>query len=367
MKKFLNSLIIIFVFMFIGIVNVSAINITGPDTAKAGGNINLSFSDATISTSPNYDSMYEFSYDNEDKVETRTSVVGFSGSTQLAFSTSSGSATYKLKNSKENYTITFTIRDKNSGEIKSKSVKVSANITESSSHQTTTTTTTQAPKSNNANLKSIVVKTSDDIVVNLSPTFSPSVYEYEASVASDVKAVNVEAIMEDSKANLVISNNVNDELIAGENNKITITVTAEDGTKKQYVVNVKREALTADATLSSLTIKEYKDFEFKSDKFNYVIKVKNNVNKLTLDYTLSDENAMAKVDGNKDLKDGSKVKITVTAQDGTKKVYTLEISKETEEKKETNDVVVEKNPLIIMGLSIIAFGLIGGIVYVIKK
>ena len=75
---------------------------------------------------------------------------------------------------------------------------------------------------------------------------------------------------------------------------------------------------------------------------------------------------MAKVDGNKDLKDGSKVKITVTAQDGTKKVYTLEISKETE-KKETNDVVVEKNPLIIMGLSIIAFGLIGGIVYVIKK
>ena len=89
--------------------------------------------------------------------------------------------------------------------------------------------------------------------------------------------------------------------------------------------------------------------------------------KLTINYVLDDENASVDIEGNKNLKDGSVVKVIVTAQDGTKKVYTLNISKETEVKKQTSNIAVEKNPLIIMGLSIIAFGLIGGIIYVIKK
>lgn len=351
MKKFLNSLIIIFVFMFIGIVNVKAVDAS----IKKESNNKYTFSWNGVENYSNYLLKYNNATLTEaSNIETSGELRSSSGMVTFQPSITSG-------------TITFSIVKNDIGNDVLISKSIDFGTTTSKQEQTTTTTTTQAPKSNNANLKSIVVKASDDSVVNLSPNFSPSLYEYEASVAGNVKTVNIEAIMEDSKANLIISNNVNDELIAGENNKITITVTAEDGTKKQYVVNIKREALTADATLSSLTIKEYKDFEFKSDKFNYVIKVKNNVNKLTLDYVLSDENAMVKVDGNKDLKDGSKVKIIVTAQDDTKKVYTLEISKETEEKKETNDVVAEKNPLIIMGLSIIAFGLIGGIVYVIKK
>lgn len=361
MKKFLNGLIIIFIFTFIGVVNVKAVKltITGNDKVALNKTIDVTI---TVSDYNGVPGTIYVEYPN-NLLQCNTNCPGsqsINGNTSFTYQfkgIANGKATIKVTS---NY----------NGADENKEIIVGTTTTQSQpqkQEQTTTTTTTQAPKSNNANLKSIVVKTADDIVVNLSPTFSPSVYEYEASVASDVKTVNVEAIMEDSKANLIMSNNINDELIAGENNKITITVTAEDGTKKQYVVNVKREALTADATLSSLTIKEYKDFEFKSDKFNYVIKVKNNVNKLTLDYTLSDENAMAKVEGNKDLKDGSKVKITVTAQDGTKKVYTLEISKETEEKKVSNTIVAEKNPLIIMGLSIIAFGLIGGIVYVIKK
>ena len=354
MKKFLNSLIIIFVFMFIGIVDVKAVDAS----IKKESNNKYTFSWNGVE---NY-SNYLLKYNNATLTE--ASNIETSGELRI----SSGMVTFQP--SITSGTITFSIVKNDIGNDVLISKSINFGTTTSKQEQTTTantTTTTQAPKSNNANLKSIVVKTPDDSVVTLSPNFSPSLHEYEASVASNLKTVNIEAIMEDSKANLIISNNVNDELIAGENNKITITVTAEDGTKKQYVVNVKREALTADATLSSLTIKEYKDFEFKSDKFNYVIKVKNNVKKLTLDYVLSDENATAKVEGNEDLKDGSKVKVIVTAQDGTKKVYTFEISKASEGKKQTNNVVAEKNPLIIMGLSIFAFGLIGGIVYVIKK
>lgn len=234
--------------------------------------------------------------------------------------------------------------------------------------QTTQPTTTIAPKSNNANLKTLVIKGDDDSDVSITPVFNPGIYEYSATVSGTVKTVQINATMEDAKSNMVMSNNANEELIAGENNKITITVTAEDGTKKAYVLNIKREALTADATLKELTIEESKGFKLKDDKFTYTVKVSKNVKELTITYVLSDMNSSVEIEGNENLKDGSIVKVIVTAQDGTKKVYTLNISKEVVTTKvDTSKISTEKNPLIIMGLSIIAFGLIGGIIYVIKK
>ena len=212
------------------------------------------------------------------------------------------------------------------------------------------------------------VKADDNSDVLLSPSFKPNVYEYQSTVASTVKTIEINATLEDSKATMIISNNANEELVAGENNKITITVTAEDGTKRPYVINIKREALTADATLKELTIKEDESFKLKEDVFTYKVKVGKNVKELTISYVLSDENATVLIDGNENLKDGSKVRITVVAQDGTKKVYTLNIEKEkTTTKKNISNVTIQKNPLIIMALSIVAFGLIGGIIYVIKK
>ena len=207
-----------------------------------------------------------------------------------------------------------------------------------------TTKTQEAPKSNNANIKSLTIKGNDDSDVVLSPVFNPGVYDYEATVASNVKTVSITPILEDAKANAVISNNANEELKAGEDNKITITVTAEDGSKKAYNINIKREALTSDATLKNLEIEEIEKFKFDKDKFTYNVKIGKNIKNLTIKYELSDENSTVDIEGNSKLKNGSVVKVIVTAQDGTKKVYTL-----------------------ILGLSMTAFALVGGIIYVIKK
>ena len=230
-----------------------------------------------------------------------------------------------------------------------------------------TTKTQEAPKSNNANIKSLTIKGNDDSDVVLSPVFNPGVYDYEATVASNVKTVSITPILEDAKANAVISNNANEELKAGEDNKITITVTAEDGAKKAYNINIKREALTSDATLKSLEIEEAEKFEFDKEKFTYNVKIDKNIQSLTIIYELSDENSTINIEGNSELKNGSIVKLIVTAQDGTKKVYTLNIIKETNKKKNVTSVTAEKNPLIILGLSMVAFALVGGIIYVIKK
>lgn len=236
-----------------------------------------------------------------------------------------------------------------------------------STTQTSKTTTTQTPKSNNANIKSLTIKGNDDSDVVLSPVFNPGVYDYETTVASNVKTVSITPILEDAKANAVISNNANEELKAGEDNKITITVTAEDGSKKAYNINIKREALTSDATLKNLEIEEIEKFKFDKDKFTYNVKIGKNVKSLTIIYELSDENSTVNIEGNSKLKNGSVVKVIVTAQDGTKKVYTLNIQKETNSKKKVANVAAEKNPLIILGLSMTAFALVGGIIYVAKK
>lgn len=230
-----------------------------------------------------------------------------------------------------------------------------------------TTKTQEAPKSNNANIKSLTIKGNDDSDVVLSPVFNPGVYDYEATVASNVKTVSITPILEDAKANAVISNNANEELKAGEDNKITITVTAEDGSKKAYNINIKREALTSDATLKGLEIEEAEKFKFDKDKFTYNVKIGKNIKSLTITYELSDENSTVDIEGNSKLKNGSIVKVIVTAQDGTKKVYTLNIIKETDKKKKVTNVTAEKNPLIILGLSMVAFALVGGIIYVAKK
>lgn len=230
-----------------------------------------------------------------------------------------------------------------------------------------TTKMQEAPKSNNANIKSLTIKGNDDSDVVLSPVFNPGVYDYEATVASNVKTVSITPILEDAKANAVISNNANEELKAGEDNKITITVTAEDGSKKAYNINIKREALTSDATLKSLEIEESEKFKFDKEKFTYNVKIDKNIKSLTIIYELSDENSTINIEGNSELKNGSIVKLIVTAQDGTKKVYTLNIIKKTNKKKNVTSVTAEKNPLIILGLSMVAFALVGGIIYVIKK
>lgn len=230
-----------------------------------------------------------------------------------------------------------------------------------------TTKTQEAPKSNNANIKSLTIKGNDDSDVVLSPVFNSGVYDYEATVASNVKTVSITPILEDAKANAVISNNANEELKAGEDNKITITVTAEDGSKKAYNINIKREALTSDATLKSLEIEEAEKFEFDKDKFTYNVKIDKNIKSLTIIYELADENSTINIEGNSELKNGSIVKLIVTAQDGTKKVYTLNIIKKTNKKKNVTSVTAEKNPLIILGLSMVAFALVGGIIYVAKK
>ena len=347
MKKFLKLALIIMIASTFKIIDVKAVS-SKMEPVK-GKLYKYSWSEINDYNSSNYS--YYINCKN-------VTFKNFSGLSSKKISASSG---YVLLGATiSNGEISCEIYKDDSGKPTLTSAKISIGTTQAPS-------TTQTLKSNNANIKSLTIKGNDDSDVVLSPVFNPGVYDYETTVASNVKTVSITPILEDAKANAVISNNANEELKAGEDNKITITITAEDGSKKAYNINIKREALTSDATLKNLEIEEIEKFKFDKDKFNYNVKIGKNVKSLTIIYELSDENSTVNIEGNSKLKNGSVVKVIVTAQDGTKKVYTLNIQKETNSKKKVANVAAEKNPLIILGLSMTAFALVGGIIYVAKK
>ncbi len=93
----------------------------------------------------------------------------------------------------------------------------------------------ETPKSNNANLSNIVI-------TDGSLSFSASTTTYDIDVDNSVSSVTLSFSTEDSKANATISPSETLSLSEGSTTSATITVTAEDGTTKNYYVNVTRAA-----------------------------------------------------------------------------------------------------------------------------
>lgn len=372
MKRTLNYLLVLFIFMFVGMISVSATNMKlDLETIEVGKNSTLTISNPTRSGD------YKISYDKsileaknncgnsdivlQNKVKDGCTIV-FTAKKNLSLT--------------ENKKIEIKLSDDGGSTPEVKTLTVKANTTTTTTTTTSPSTTTQTAtptskaKSNNAKLKELKITSEDKVELSYTPKFSSSINEYSLNVDGSISRVIINATLEDSNATLVISDNVKSELVAGENNKITITVLAEDGqTKNTYTINVLRDALETDATLKSLKIKEYPSFKFSADKFSYNVEVDSSVKKLTFDYTLASDKSSVEISGNDELKDGSVVKLTVTSEDGSKREYKFTVIK-TKKTSTTEKVVTvssNKNPLIIIGLSLIAFGLIGGIVYVAKK
>lgn len=374
MKKTLNYLLVLFIFMFVGMISVNATNMKlDPETIEVGKSTNLKIIADACNDGRNCNLRLEY---DSTLLELSSSCGSGndSSSTEIDYSKLS-SCSIKLT-AKSNLALTENkttdIKLFNKDTLKyQKALTIKANkITPSPSTTTQTATPTSKEKSNNAKLKELKITSEDKVELSYTPKFSSSINEYSLNVDGSISRVIINATLEDSNATLVISDNVKSELVAGENNKITITVLAEDGqTKNTYTINVLRDALETDATLKSLKIKEYPSFKFSADKFSYNVEVDSSVKKLTFDYTLASDKSSVEISGNDELKDGSVVKLTVTSEDGSKREYKFTVIK-TKKTSTTEKVVTvssNKNPLIIIGLSLIAFGLIGGIVYVAKK
>ena len=224
----------------------------------------------------------------------------------------------------------------------------------------TSTKPEEEKKSDNANLKSLVVENYDII-----PNFSSDVTEYTLDVTSEVTELSIKAEPEDSKATVTIKGEK--ELKDGENT-IIISIDAEDGTTKLYEIKVtKKEGTTFG--LTSLKIKDAK-IEFKPDVYNYSINVKSDVDILEIQAVASEEDAIVEITGNEELKEGENIiTIIVSSKDGEKKAtYQIKATKEAvKEEKTPRNVQSNSKIYIYAGIGAVALiALIIVIVYTVK-
>ncbi len=111
--------------------------------------------------------------------------------------------------------------------------------------------------------------------------------------------------------------------------------------KKSFKVTVKKASTTtttdkkptttttksSDATLKDLTT-TITDLEYNKNKTAYTVTVDRTVNSLNLKALVNDSKAKVKIEGDENLVVGTNIiKITVTAEDGTTKVYTVTVIK----------------------------------------
>lgn len=191
-------------------------------------------------------------------------------------------------------------------------------IAENNEEKTYTINITRKLSSNNT-LKEITIN-NEKIKLNKNE------FLYYYTVANDVESVTIDAKANDSNAIVTVDELSN--LQVGEN-EIGISVTAPSGDIVKYTIIVTREQqLSSNAKLSNLEIVGYK-LNFDKDTMYYDLKIKDD-EFLELIYETEDENATVTVEGNKNLVNGSIVKINVKAEDNTVVRYFINIEKDSE-------------------------------------
>ena len=267
-------------------------------------------------------------------VPSTATTIKLEGATNHSKATVSGLGNITLTGNETVATIKVTAED---GSVKTYTVKIEKEEQEQE----------EVKKSNDATLKKLDVSG-----YTLTPTFKSNVNNYSMKVRNNITSLNVTAIPNNNEAQVLISGNKNWK---EGNNTVTIKVTAEDGTVNTYIVNVERASSNNDTKtdtksndnyLKSLTVKSSHEMEpsFNKNVNSYNIKVPYEVEKLDLSYITSNEKAKVEITGNENFKVGSvnTVEIKVTAEDGSVRIYSLNVTRSTASSKtDLKDITID--------------------------
>lgn len=181
---------------------------------------------------------------------------------------------------------------------------------------------------NNANLSKLQINQE-----GLSPNFNKDKTSYCVTVSDKVDELKITAVPEDLNAKVSISGNTG---LKNGDNKIDITVTAQNGSKKVYTIIVTKTSdpeksnsyllnlIVENATLSP---------DFSKEEFNYDCgTVGKNIDTLKILAFGENENVKIDIIGNDKLKEGdNKIDIKVTSEDGTTtKVYCITVKRDSD-------------------------------------
>ncbi|MCQ2454620.1 MAG: cadherin-like beta sandwich domain-containing protein [Clostridia bacterium] len=238
MKK--SICVIIAVLMLLPILSVTAFADSASITVSA---LNVTLGN-TVTVNVNYSSSLSL-YSSTGSLTFNSSVLKYvSGGSSV-----SGSTVYLYKDHngerKTSYTVTFKAIDEGTSSL-SAYVEGSDGSKKGKASASRVITVSRPAPSSNANLSYLSIKGA-----SISPSFSPYVTTYSASVANDIDTISISASVANGKATLM---GIGDKHLDEGNNSFTITVTAASGAKKSYTLNVRRRLVGEFTEAEKLTV-----------------------------------------------------------------------------------------------------------------
>ena len=191
------------------------------------------------------------------------------------------------------------------------------------------TVTVAIPKSSNNNLSALTVNNS------LVSGFNSSTRAYSLTVNNNISSISIGASAADSKSSI---SGIGSYALNVYNNTFYITVTAENGSKSVYTLNVIRKdsnglsaPLSTNNLLGALGIEGY-DIGFDPNKLDYSLSVENNISSVKITANAQDSKSKVEIEGNiNDLQIGdNNIKVIVTAENGDRKTYKIVIKRKEE-------------------------------------
>ena len=189
----------------------------------------------------------------------------------------------------------------------------------------------------NVFLSSLTIKDEKNKNLVTTPVFSKLLNNYTLTVSNEVNALQIEAIPESEASDVEIKN----PALKSGLNEVTITVKADSGDTNVYTINVYREK-DSNAKLSNLEVEGYPfEEEFSPNRVEYNIAIPREVTKVQVSATPELESSTYKIQGAAKLTlFNQDIKVTVTAEDGTTKVYTIHVMKDLSADNDLTDIIL---------------------------
>lgn len=202
--------------------------------------------------------------------------------------------------------------------------------TNTGTSKNTSTSNTTTTKSSNANLSDLGITPHDFTGFKYGTT------NYEVTVPEATTTVEVYAKAQDTKATVT---GTGKKTLEEGNNKVEVVVTAEDGTKKTYTINIIRgakedkDANEVDVNeengngLSELKINDLAlSPEFKTNVYEYTVKYIGEDTKLNIEANPTDEDYVVEVIGNNDLQEGENIITILVSESNGDNVATYQVT-----------------------------------------
>lgn len=324
-----------------GNIYASSIAVSGASSASPGNTVNVSVGgsftgrvNVTVSNGYGNKSIWV-----ENNTVTVPVTVGSSGTTTITAvsddgtSDSNGNNLGVIRGSKSIQIVQPTPTPAPTPTTPSNNTNTNSNSATKTATKSTSSSTTST-KSSNAHLSKLQINQE-----GLTPNFNKNKTSYAVTVGENVNDLKVTAVAEDSKSKVAISGNTG---LKNGDNKVYITVTAQDGTKKVYTITVTKtgDANKSNSYLQNLIVENATlSPEFSKEIFEYDCgTVGKSVETLKILAFGENENVKIDITGNDKLSEGdNKIIVKVTSEDGTTtKEYVITVKKDSNIVEENN-------------------------------